>query len=210
MSSPFLVYDDPTLAAYRRHAEKAIANWGRSPRPSRFLRRFAQALPPGGRVLDYGCGIGTDLAWLQRHRLRVEGLDGSQVFVREAQRRCPGVRIIHARFETARVPPARYHGIWCHAALIHVPPEALRQQLARLRQALRPGGLLGLTLAWGRRKGLTQRDWIPGRYIAAYTKVEALGVLRSWRILDCRVISHDGRTGRWIQILASPIPHQVQ
>lgn len=195
------VDDDPTLAAYRRHAGAAIANWRRFRRPSAFLRRFAQRLPSGGLVLDYGCGIGTDLAWMRGRGLRVEGLDGTPAFVREARRRCPGVPVRLARFETAVLPGARYDGIWCHAALIHVAPDGLRRQVRRLRDALRPAGPLGITLAWGRRKGLTARDWLPGRYIAGYTLPEALAYFDGWAVRHAAVVSHDGRQGRWIQLV---------
>ena len=198
------VYDDPTLAAYRRHAEIAIANWRRFRRPSTWLRRFVQSLPRGARVLDYGCGIGTDLAWMRRQGLRVEGLDGTPAFVREARRRCPGVRITCARFATAPLRPAHYDGIWCNASLIHLPPERLPGQIRRLRAALKPGGLLGVTLAWGGAKGLTRHDWIAGRYLAAYVKAEALAFFRDWTVQACRVVAHDGRQGRWIQLLATP------
>jgi SAM-dependent methyltransferase len=165
------------------------------------LRRFAQRLPPHARVLDYGCGIGTDLAWLAHQGCRVEGLDGTRVFAREARRRCPAAIIRQERFETAALAPAAYDGIWCCAALIHVPPQELRRQLAKLRHALQPGGRLGLTLAWGRARAFTQRDWIPGRYLAAYSKSEARAFLRGWRVEEIRVISGGGRRGRWIQML---------
>ena len=205
MSSHLLVYDHPTLAAYRRHAGEAIESWRRAARPSQFLRRFVQSLPARARVLDYGCGIGTDLAWLRRRGFRVEGLDGTPAFLRQARRRCPGVLVREARFETVHRLPGSYDGIWCQAALIHVTPDVLRRQLAVLREALSPSGLLGLSLAWGRRKGLARRDWIPGRYVAGYTKPEAMSFFRQgWVVHECRVVSHDGRQGRWIQLLARP------
>ncbi len=197
------VYDHPTLAAYARHADAAIADWRGIRHPSKFLRRFAAALPPRARVLDYGCGIGLELAWLRRQGCRVEGVDGTPAFVKEARRRNPGVPIHEARFETWPVPAGRYDGIWCQAALIHVPPEELRQQFVKLRHGLRPGGLVGVTLAWGRARGHTQHDWIPGRYLAAYSKAEAAALFRDWTVRELAVTSHDGRHGRWIHLLAS-------
>lgn len=194
-------YADRTLAAYRARARAAIVNWRRHARPSRFLRQFAAALPPRSRVLDYGCGIGLELAWLRRQGFQVEGVDGALEFVLEARRRCPGVPIAHARFETVPVARSRYDGIWCQAALIHVPPDILRRQLDTLRRGLTPGGVLGLTLAWGTRKGYTRGDWIPGRYLAGYTKAQVVALLHGWTIRDLAVVAHDGRHGRWIQLL---------
>lgn len=204
MTSRILVYDHPTLAAYRRHAEAAIADWRRIRAPSKLLRQFARTLPRSARVLDYGCGIGTDLAWLRRAGFRVEGLDGTPDFVREARQRVPNAPIRLARFEQAALPEARYNGIWCQAALIHVTPDELRRQLDKLRAALTPGGVLGLTLAWGRLKGPTVHDWIPGRYVAGYSRAEAAAFFGGWDIRRFAVVAHDGRQGRWIHLLASP------
>lgn len=199
-------YAERTIAAYRVHAREAVESWARARTPSRLLRRFAGLLPPAGRVLDYGCGIGADMAWLIRQEFRTEGVDGTLEFVREARRRCPGAEIRHARFEAVRLQAEAYDGIWCSAALIHVPPEELAGQLERLRRALKPGGWLALTLAWGRAKGFIRRDWIPGRYVAGYAKGEALKTLGlgGWGVHSADVVTGESRRGRWIQILAQP------
>jgi SAM-dependent methyltransferase len=55
------------------------------------LRRFVELLPRGARVLDYGCGIGRELAWMRQQGLVVEGLDGTPEFVHAARRQCPGI-----------------------------------------------------------------------------------------------------------------------
>ncbi len=216
-------YADRTIAAYRVHAEKAIREWSRQRKPSRFLKRFAAALaashprrgtssaartvpprsPAGGRVLDYGCGTGEEMAWLCAQGFQVEGVEGTLEFVLAARRRCPGARILHARFETVPLSPGGYDGIWCNAALIHVPPSELARQIKKLKAALRPGGRLGLTLAWGRAKRFLRRDWIPGRYLAAYTQGEADSLLKGWEVHRRETVSGDGRGGRWIQILAA-------
>ena len=196
-------YAERTIAAYRVHARKAARNWGRRRGPSRFLRRFAAALPAGGRVLDYGCGTGQEMAWLRSRGFQVEGVDGTLEFVLAARRRCAGARVLHARFETVPLPPGRYDGIWCNAALIHVPPPEMARQMEKLKRALKAGGLLGLTLAWGRSKRFLRRDWIPGRYFAAYSKAEVAALLRGWEVRSLKTAAGDGRRGRWIQFLGS-------
>lgn len=201
---PPAAYAERTIAAYRVHAGEAIRSWSRARMPSRFLRRFAGLLPPGGWVLDYGCGIGTDLAWLIWRGFRAEGIDGTLEFVDEARRRCPGAEVRHARFEAVRLQEGAYDGIWCSAALIHVPPEGLADQLEKLRQALKPGSWLALTLAWGQAKGFIRGDWIPGRYVAGYSKAEALKRLGGWVVQSANVVTGESRRGRWIHILAQP------
>ena len=63
--------------------------------------------------------------------------------------------------------------------------------------------MLGVTLAWGRARGHLVHDWIPGRYLAAYSKAEAAAFFDDWTVRELAVTSHDGRQGRWIHILAS-------
>ena len=204
-------YADRTIAAYRWRAKEAIANWS-THKPSKFLREFVRQMkavcPSTGsgrtvpRVLDYGCGVGTELAWMLRNRLQAEGMDGTLEFVSEARRRCPGAPIRFARFERMDLPAGAYDGIWCNAALIHVPPTVFRRQLEKVRAGLRPSGLLGLTLAWGRTKGFTRGDWISGRYCASYTKTEVEPFFAGWTIRQINVVSNNSRKGRWIEILA--------
>jgi len=196
-------YARRTLSAYRRHADVAIKNWRRYCAASTFLRRFVRGLAPGALVLDYGCGIGTDLAWLRRRGFRVEGVDGTPEFVEQARRRCPGSPIMCRPFEATRLPARRFDAIWCRAALIHVPPDAVRHELRKLRRALVPGGRLGLTLAWGWAEGYTQRDWIPDRFVVGYRKAQAQALLAEWSIQEVRVMSGDGRQGRWIYLSAT-------
>jgi 2-polyprenyl-3-methyl-5-hydroxy-6-metoxy-1,4-benzoquinol methylase len=193
---------DRTIEAYRSRVLTAIANWSRFKRPSKFFRRFVKILPRGAKVLDYGCGIGMNLARFKRKGFETEGIDGTRAFVSEARRRVPGVPIKAARFENVTLPSSHYDGIWSEAALMHVPKEELRRQLVKLWNALKAGGFLGITLPWGRSKRYTRGDWIPGRYIASYKKKEALSLFRKGRVSDCRIVSGDGRKGRWIQILA--------
>ncbi len=198
-------YAERTIAAYRWKKAQAIANWGKVRRPSKFLERFLESVPAGGVILDYGCGIGTDIAWMKRRGFEAEGLDGTLEFVAQARRRCPKAKIFFGRFERARLASGRYDGVWCNAALIHVPPEELVAQLKKLRSALKPGGILGVTLAWGSRRGFTQRDWIPGRYVAGYSRRQAGDFFRDWDVKQIRVVSRDGRKGRWIQALATSV-----
>ena len=196
-------YAEATVAAYELYAAKAIASWERLRVPSRWLTAFAALLPAGGRVLDYGCGIGTEMRWLLARGFRVDGVDGSRAFVREARRRCPGERVVQGLFDAVPLAAGAYDGVWCQAALMHVPPERLPEQLEKLRRALRPQGWLGLTLAWGRRRGVLDQDWIPGRYWAGYSKRDVQAMLGNWRVRELRVMQNDGRVGRWVKVLAA-------
>ncbi|KAB0583100.1 class I SAM-dependent methyltransferase [Ideonella dechloratans] len=46
-----------------------------SPRPSDWVTRWTEALPPGSRVLDLACGSGRHLHWLATRGYQVTGVD---------------------------------------------------------------------------------------------------------------------------------------
>lgn len=71
-----------TVAAYENYARRYAANV--SPQPSdsaaSALRRFADRLPSGGRVLDIGSGPGWDADFLERLGVRVHRTDVTAEF----------------------------------------------------------------------------------------------------------------------------------
>jgi SAM-dependent methyltransferase len=82
------------IGLYTRHAEAWDAARGADVRiEGAWLSRFADGLPPGGRVLDLGCGTGRPLgAWLLDHGFAVTGVDASAPAVERARRRLPNRR----------------------------------------------------------------------------------------------------------------------
>ena len=78
-------------ALYARHS----AAWDRARGPEArieagWLSRFSALLPPGGRVLDLGCGTGRPLgAWLLARGFRVTGVDASAPAIDLARERLP-------------------------------------------------------------------------------------------------------------------------
>lgn len=85
--------DDP----FGRHALGYASVWGQDP-VARLQREEVWALldrvlPPGGRVLDAGCGVGLDAARLAERGHEVVGIDASPGMIAEAARRTPGLTL---------------------------------------------------------------------------------------------------------------------
>jgi SAM-dependent methyltransferase len=119
---------------------------------------FVRALPGPGPVLDVGCGPGRDLELLRERWPAVVGMDLSTAMLRV--RRLEGV----AAADMAALPvrPGALAGIWCQAALLHLPGPAVPGVLAGFARSLRPGGALHLGVAEGDREGWDDR-YGPGR-----------------------------------------------
>lgn len=100
-------------------------------------------LPPsGGEALDIGCGTGAFSRLLAGRYRRVLALDLSPRMVQVAKARSglfPNVEFWVADATTFDFPPARFDCVASIATLHHLPLEAT---LARMKGALRPGGVL--------------------------------------------------------------------
>ena len=66
--------DDDTLQFYRRNAE-AYAGWAKA--PSTRLKGFLALLPPGGSILELGCGVGNHAAEMLAAGFALRATDGS-------------------------------------------------------------------------------------------------------------------------------------
>jgi SAM-dependent methyltransferase len=200
------VSDDVTRhnqAAYDQIAA-AYADQNRSSRSFPDLREaFAARLPPAATVADLGCGPAFDGAWFARNRYRVAGLDRSAGMLAAAARALPG-RLVQA--DLRRLPLARacLDGIWCSAALLHVPEEQTPAVLDEFRRVLRPGGCLALVTARGEGVRCEPVPYAPGvrRWFFYRPAGRLCGELGAARFQVVTVT--EGETSRpWVKILAA-------
>jgi SAM-dependent methyltransferase len=109
--------------------------------------------PPGGRVLDVGCGAGREAVGLARAGFRVVGLDIAPAMVAAARRRA-AEEGLDITFEVGSVtdldvPAGSFDAAFWAGSYHHVPGRSLRvQTLGRVRRALAPGGVLILMVVY--------------------------------------------------------------
>ena len=95
--------------------------------------RMADALPPGAKVLDAGCGIGTSVALLNKHDFDAYGIDTSKKLVQLADD--PRVRLCDAYALEGKYDALLYE---CSFSILTNKPAALKCAY----DALTHGGLL--------------------------------------------------------------------
>ncbi|MEP9364699.1 class I SAM-dependent methyltransferase [Nocardioides sp. CN2-186] len=173
------------------------------------LRVFATAVGEGGRVLEIGSGPGRDARLLEELGLDVRRTDISTGFVEllraeghEADRLDP---LTDDLDDPAR-PGTPYDGVWAAACLLHVPRVDLPTVLARLAEATRPGGVLGLALKEGDGEGWSRHGHVSAPRHFVYWRAEPLRAAlegAGWQVdhLNVRLGTESGQP--WLEVRAS-------
>jgi SAM-dependent methyltransferase len=173
--------DRETLAFYQERAPHYVLKFGQS--HSYQLDPFLDRLPPGGAVLELGCGGGQDSARIAARGFAVDATDGTPAMVAKANERWNvGARVM--AFDQLEAE-GEYDGVWCHASLLHCPRAALPDILVRIHRALRPGGWHFASYKLGEAEGrdalgrfynFPTADWLAAQYEA----------IPGWQVVETR------------------------
>jgi S-adenosylmethionine-dependent methyltransferase len=138
-------------------------------------RQLAAQVPdrPARRILDLGCGQGTQLLALARRGHAVTGVDSSQALLSDLRRSLRAeqpavrdrVRLIgeDALATAALFEPASFDVVLCHGVLMYLPdPDPL---LGAISEVIAPGGLLSVLVRNG--DALAMRPGLAGDWPAA-------------------------------------------
>jgi SAM-dependent methyltransferase len=147
--------DQATLQFYGRNAA-SYAAWAKA--PSTRLIDFLGLLPPGGAILELGCGSGHHSAEMLARGFAVRVTDGSPEMAGIASRRLnhPVEAMLFDQLDDHEA----FDGIWASACLLHAPRDELAGILSRIHRALKSGGIFYASYKIGEGEG---RDSL-GRY----------------------------------------------
>lgn len=114
--------------------------------PNDTVVEWVETVPPGGFILDVGCGVGRHLVYLGGRGYRVAGVDISPSGIRLSQEACAQRQIAaDVRVsEMATLPWAdmTFDAALSTAAIHHQLRTSIVQTLAEIWRVLKPGGLL--------------------------------------------------------------------
>ena len=116
--------------------------------PVSFLWPLVPCLPPGGTILDVGCGSGRDMRWLKGLGFRPEGFEWSKGLA-ELARAHSGCPVLEGDFEVYGFSGMDMDAILLVGALVHVPHERFQKVFSNILRALKSGGHVLLTLKEG-------------------------------------------------------------
>ena len=162
--------DKETIAVYDEKVNDYSAAFAASEADAS-LQRFAAELPDNAKVLDWGCGPGSHAAAMQAQGFEVTATDASTAMVNQARTHA-GVNVLQAEFADLQDRDT-YDGIWANFSLLHEPRGKMPENLGRIAQALKPGGVLHIGMKSGTGEA---RDHL-GRFYTFYTPEELRGLL---------------------------------
>lgn len=169
---------------------------------------FIKLLKPGAKVLDVGCAGGRDTEAFIKARFAVDGIDLSEVFLRQAKNRVPEAifQIMDARKLT--FANESFDAIWANAVLLHILKSDIPKTLAGFNRILRKNGILHVRIKKGEGSSLITDSLSQEtqRYFSFFTEDEIQNFLYDAQFhikLKTLVTDEAKRPGvTWISIFA--------
>lgn len=180
------------------------------------LLRLLMACPPGSRLLDAACGTGKYWGLILERGYTLVGIDQSVGMLQRAHEKFPSVPTRQQALQELNENEA-FEAVLCIDTLEMLPPEDWPPVLANLRRAVKPGGLLYLTVELlaaaereqafllGQAQGL---PIVPGEYAhhGGYHYYPTLEQVRAWLEAASLAILEE-RTGDGYQHFLLQRPH---
>ena len=153
---------DKTIEYYNQNANM-FAQGTRQVDFSVMQERFANVVPAGSRILDFGCGSGRDTKYFLEKGYRVEATDGSVELCRLASA-FTGIEVKEMRFQALDASD-KYEGIWACSSILHLPKKELLPVIRKMCIALKDNGVIYTSFKYGDFEG--ERN---GRYFTDFTE----------------------------------------
>ena len=160
---------------------------------------FLAVLPPGGQIVDLGCGSGRDSHYFLEKGFAVDALDASKELCKLAQQ-FTGISVQCCTIQEWE-PEKAYDGIWACASLLHLEREDLKTFFKNCHRFLKKDGVLFVSAKEGVQTGTDEK----GRFFTYFDDAlirelvqddSCYEMLRLWRTRD-----NLGRETKWINFL---------
>lgn len=179
----------PTQRAYEATAERYRARWHHVDALADEREGLVARLPPGGLVLDLGCGTGRDVLALLAAGVDAIGLDRSPAMLAT-----PGLpeRVVVADMRAIPLADRSVDGWWAVASLLHLDRAGARATLAELGRISRTAAVGFVSVKRGEGEAWEPMDGGSARYVRYWQAGELDGELagagwtieRAWTAAD--------------------------
>lgn len=165
--------------------------------------QFWRLLGSSALILDLGCGHGRDLVWFRMRGMHGIGVDLSPGMLRQARERVDAPFAL-MDMRHLGLTGGTFDGIWCNAALLHLPKDEVFITLAEARRVLKHSGLLFASFKSGHGEGWEPRSYgkPAERFFAFYGKAELHHLMMRAGFSILEDSSSTGFGQSWVHILA--------
>lgn len=162
--------------------------------------RFEIYLQKGDKILDVGFGSGRDSIYFRSCGYDVVSID----FAEEVVRR--GRTLLNNEVLLVDMRQMRYaeefDAIWASAVLLHYREDEIVPLLARMRDALKPQGVVYVSFKYGdaveERHGRMFNDFNEDKFARMMQSVEGFEIAEMWQTQDARA---DHESKRWLNVI---------
>ncbi len=136
---------DSVIDLYERHARAYDRDRSKTLQERAWIDRFLKRVPPGGSILDIGCGSGEPIA---RHLIKlgyeVTGVDSSPSMIKLCRERFPDSEWFLADMRNLKLNK-RYDGVLAWDSFFHLCMDDQREMFARFTSLTQRGAPLMFT-----------------------------------------------------------------
>lgn len=152
------------------------------------LNPFERAILPhlSGDVIDLGCGLGVLALAAAAAGCRVTALDASPLAIADLARRAAAQRLVieaHGADLRHYVPASDYDCVVSVGLLMFLDRAVARPLLARMREAVRPGGLIAINVLI---EGTTYLEMFGESAFCLFARDELSAAFAGWKVLLAR------------------------
>jgi mutator protein MutT len=168
------------------------------------LQKFVSKIGDAGHILDLGCGSGRDSKAFLDRGLQVTSVDGSSKLAVIAEKLI-GQKVLVELFQNLRFGPI-FDGVWACASLLHCPPKDLTQTMSNIHHALKPLGILYISVKWGEVQSVDDKS----RLFTYFTQDSLTALLTNehlFSIEECWIETKPLRDGeqKWLNVLGRKV-----
>ena len=161
---------------YQENAEEFITGRSRSDVGAASVRAWGRTLPPGGTILDLGCGCGIPISEaLIQDGFSVYGVDASAAMTAAFRDRFPQAQVACEPVEQSRFFSRTFDGAVAWGLMFLLPAEAQATVINNVAVALSPGGRFLFTSP---EQSCTWKDNLSGRVSVSLGAAAYAAVLR--------------------------------
>lgn len=164
-----------TMETYDQSAASFADNFWRASL-EQVWNTFSEMMPPGGMILDLGCGAGRDVARFNQGGFLAIGADLSMGLLKEAHSRTGG-EFVQSDMRAIPFGSAQFDGVWVCASLLHIPRPHAPNVLAQTFRVMGLGSIIYIAVKQGDGEDWEEREG--PRFFVFYQEDELVEMIRA-------------------------------